>query len=350
MSMVSDTIHQATGTATPLATVRNAIFGDAGDNLLVGTSREDDIYGGAGNDTMMGGTGNDGYFVTEAGDVVVEAIGAGMDSVAAYVDYALPDNVESLVIYGSALTATGNAMSNAIKGNANDNVIDGGLGMDTMRGLEGNDTYHVDNALDQVVEVANQGVDTVVSTVNYTLPAYVEALLLSGGATQGTGNALDNTLTGGTAAAETLSGLDGNDLLIGNAGKDALLGGTGDDVLRGMAGADLLTGGDGADVFVFTATGDSTTGQVDTITDFTSGIDRIDLSAIDANSGLDGDQAFTLIGSAKFSGTAGELRVFVGANGVMHVNGDTNGDGLADFALKLDPLGSTLPVAGDFLL
>jgi Ca2+-binding RTX toxin-like protein len=116
-------------------------------------------------------------------------------------------------------------------------VLNGGLGNDTMIGGPGNDTYYVNSALDVVIEAPGRGIDTVISSISYTLGADVENLSLSGTATQllklnGTGNALDNMIIG-SAGANTLSGGGGADTLIGGAGSDHLDGGAGADILTG---------------------------------------------------------------------------------------------------------------------
>jgi Ca2+-binding RTX toxin-like protein len=98
-----------------------------------------------------------------------------------------------------------------------------------------------------------------------------------------------------------LRGGGGNDTLFGDAGNDTLDGGTGNDVLRGGTGLDQLTGGAGNDLFAYNAVNESATGNVDTILDFIKGEDRIDLSAIDANSVTAGNQAFNFIGDAAFT-------------------------------------------------
>ncbi|HEY3049928.1 MAG TPA: M10 family metallopeptidase C-terminal domain-containing protein, partial [Polaromonas sp.] len=144
------------------------------------------------------------------------------------------------------------------------------------------------------------------------------------------------------------SGNDLNNFIAGGAGADTLNGGGGIDSLIGGAGADSLTGGIGADTFVLTALGDSGVGALrDIITDFISGTDRIDFSGIDANTLVAGNQAFTMLGTAAFFGVAGQLRYdVVGADTVMQ--GDVNGDGVADFELQLTGIQSFVPA--DLLL
>ena len=97
-----------------------------------------------------------------------------------------------------------------------------------------------------------------------------------------------------------LQGNAGDDVLIGGVGNDRMVGGTGNDILSGGAGSDYLVGNEGADTFQFAAVSESqnqlSSGtQQDTIVDFTQGQDRIDLSLIDANVSLAGDQAFTFL-------------------------------------------------------
>ncbi len=168
-------------------------------------------------------------------------------------------------------------------------------------------------------------------------------LLNSGGAIAGTGNGGDNSLFG-NAYINVLSGRGGWDLLHGYGGNDTLLGETGNDLLYGDAGADMLYGGTGGDWFFFHSAADTTDGvRHDRIFDFSSAEgDRILLDGIDANSAVAGDQAFTYIGSAAFTGVAGHLNYLGG-----FVQGDTNGDRVADFVIQVNA--SSLS-ASDFVL
>lgn len=153
-----------------------------------------------------------------------------------------------------------------------------------------------------------------------------------------------DTLAGG-AGADRLMGGSGADVLTGGGGKDHLSGDVGADRLTGGLGADVLTGGGGADRFIFTS---AKAAAGDRITDFTSAQgDRIVLTQIDADSSLRGNQAFTFVGDAAFSGDAGELRAVAFAGG-LRVLGDLDGDGQADFRFTVS--GATTLGAEDFLL
>ena len=182
----------------------------------------------------------------------------------------------------------------------------------------------------QVVVVASDGSLTDSQTISVTVGNVIDGLTL-------TGTNKADTLTGGVAE-DTISGLGGNDTLSGGGGSDTIDGGDGNDVLTGGAGADRLTGGAGADTFVYQALGDSSQATMDFLTDFSiAQNDKISLSAIDANTGLTGDQAFNWIGSGAFSNVAGQLRYYQ-SGGDTFVTGDVNGDGVGDFLIQIDPL------------
>jgi serralysin len=150
------------------------------------------------------------------------------------------------------------------------------------------------------------------------------------------------TLTG-TSGSNKLYGGDGNDKLYGKAGSDVLKSGGGNDKLVGGIGKDVLYGNSGADVFDFDSIKDSRGSYIDTIKDFQRGGDRIDLRTIDASTKVSGNQAFSFIGKSDFTGKAGQLKF---SGGVL--SGDMNGDGTADFKIKVSNL-STLS-KGDFCL
>jgi serralysin len=145
---------------------------------------------------------------------------------------------------------------------------------------------------------------------------------------------------------DTLFALDGDDSLFGGKGKDKLDGDNGADKLSGGGGADKLTGGHGDDIFVFTKLGDSPANKEDTITDWGPMSDRIDLHKIDADTTADGNQAFHL-GGDTFTNTPGEIIIFAGKDGHVHLEADVNGDGFADFDIRF--LGKVAFSEGNFI-
>ena len=155
-------------------------------------------------------------------------------------------------------------------------------------------------------------------------------------------------IVGETLVFDGSAETDGSYVVYGGEGADILAGGDGGDELWDRGGADTLTGGGGNDSFVYGSAAHSAPGAEDEITDFTFG-DLIGLAAIDANSLSGGDQAFTFISGAAFSNTAGELRATL-QSGSWLVEGDTNGDGSADFSLLVTLADADPFTAGDFIL
>ncbi len=209
-------------------------------NTLVGNAAANILDGGGGADTMSGGLGNDGYIVDDAADTVQEFSNEGTDTVYASVTHVLAANIENLTLTGTATIdgagnelnnqLLGNSASNVLLGGAGADVLDGGGGLDSMEGGSGDDTYFVDSIGDLIVEAAGNGIDTVISEVDYVLGDNVENLFLIGAAdVNGTGNDAGNELTGNTGM-NVLSGGLGNDVLDGNGGADILAGGSGDDL------------------------------------------------------------------------------------------------------------------------
>ncbi|WP_460115155.1 M10 family metallopeptidase C-terminal domain-containing protein [Pseudomonas sp. H2_D02] len=206
--------------------------GNALNNVLTGNDGNNLLDGLAGRDTLVGGAGNDTYTLDNAGDSVVELADEGIDLVRTAVSHTLSANVENAVLLGAAaLNLTGNASNNSLIGNAAANVLngmdgadtlDGGAGIDTLIGGTGNDTYVVDNLKDVISETSTSAseIDSVRSSVSWTLGSNLENLTLTGAAAiNGSGNALDNVLIG-NAAANVLNGLGGADSLDGGAGND----------------------------------------------------------------------------------------------------------------------------------
>ncbi|WP_298192439.1 calcium-binding protein [Novosphingobium sp.] len=217
------------------------------DNVITGTDRDNVIAGGAGADRMIGAGGNDSYTVDNTGDRVVELADGGTDKVIAVATWTMSANVENLDMLGSDnINATGNDLANLINGNEGNNVLsgrggndvlNGGGGVDTLIGGTGDDTFIVNFIGDTVVERAGEGTDTVIAGASYALSANVENLVLKPFlAFNGTGNALDNTITGNDSS-NTLDGGLGADRLIGGAGSDRYFIDNAGDTIVDSAGA-----------------------------------------------------------------------------------------------------------------
>lgn len=297
--------------------------GNGLDNVITGNAGNNTLTGGGGNDTLVGGAGSDTYIISDATDTIQELLAdSGTDTVLASVSYSAASvtGIENIELTGSAdIDATGNALDNVITGNSGNNTLTGGAGNDTLDGQAGtdsliggagDDTYIIVDALDTVTENADEGTDTVMAWRSYTLGSNVENLTLSGAShIDGTGNALDNTITGnsarnridGGAGADTMAGGGDDDTYIvddvgdtvtensgegtdtvlssvsytlsanvenmtltgtsdingsgnasanfiqGNSGANVLDGGNGNDILFGLAGDDTIYGGSGND-------------------------------------------------------------------------------------------------------
>jgi Ca2+-binding RTX toxin-like protein len=182
------------------------IHGLGGDDIIQipsGNTVQNTIYGGKGNDTVVGNMGDDTLYGDEGNDWVAGSYGND-------------------TIYGGD-------GSDTLYGGPGNDVLDGGSGTDSLSGGEGSDTYYIDNLSDTITENTNEGNDTVMSGITYTLGANLENLTLTGAdPINGTGNELNNIITG-NSAANTLSGDSGNDTLDGSSGNDALIGGEGSD-------------------------------------------------------------------------------------------------------------------------
>ncbi|MFS0755110.1 peroxidase family protein [Noviherbaspirillum sp. 1P10PC] len=271
------------------------LVGGDGNDTLLGGSQNDTLQGGDGNDmlngdlgadTMAGGNGNDTYVVDNANDSVVEASGEGIDLVqTALASYTLSANVENLLYNGTGnFTGTGNTLDNTITGHDGNDTLDGDTGNDTMAGGRGNDTYVVDSALDTIVELAEGGNDTVRTKLNtYTLQAEIENLSFIGPNNFiGTGNALDNNISGGA----------------------------GNDVLDGGAGADIMTGGTGSDRYIVDHINDVVIEANGAI-----GIDVVE-TALDAYMLGSGVEQMVYTGIGNFTGTgSSQANTIVGGNG-----------------------------------
>jgi Ca2+-binding RTX toxin-like protein len=308
----------------------DTLVGNAGVNALYGNGGDDVVRGGGGGDRPDGGAGSDTAKYDEGNVGIVVDLSTGAASGGNAQGDVLV-SIESLLGSQGNDSLTGNAGANTLAGEAGDDVLRGGDGDDVLRGGAGADL--LDGG-------ANSNID---DTAMYNEGNIGVVVDLSTGTGSG-GNAQGDVLV----SIENLTGSRGNDSLTGNAGENTLAGDIGDVVLRG-GGQDVLRGGAGGDRFVFAAVTDSRAGAPDRITDFSQlQGDRVDLSAIDANTAAAGNQAFSFIGTALYSGVAGELRAAVTSPGVTTIAGDLNGDGVSDFRIRLT--GAIGLVASDFVL
>jgi len=299
----------------------------------------------------LNGTGGDDFVELRADGGAVAALG-----LAATVTISRTDANDQIIVNGGA----GNdfLFVSTPPASAAQFVLDGGTGGDFLFGGVGND-----------IILGGAGADTIdggagADILDYRASATAVALDLGlgtgsagdaagdgiAGIEQVVGSLFADTLTGG-ANVDKLFGDGGNDILVGMGGNDDLRGDAGADRLTGGAGADQLTGGLGADRFVLLAAADSAGATRDVVRDFHHGeADRIDVSAIDARPAVNGNNAFTFIDTAAFSGVQGELRVTYGT-GSSIVSGDIDGDAVADFAIILTGVTAAAPlVATDFFL
>jgi serralysin len=297
------------------------LTGNSLNNTLIGNSGANILDGGLGADILDGGAGNDTYYVDDVNDVIIE-LGTSLkeiDNVFASVNWTLGDNLENLTLTGTDhLNGTGNALNNRITGNAGNNILDGGAGIDTLVGGLGNDTYIVDNIRDVIVETSKLAteIDTVISSVNWTLGANLENLTLSGNDNlNGTGNTLNN-------------------VLIGNAG---------DNLLDGKAGLDTMEGGDGNDTYVLDQFGELglikelTNEGNDTLNityNATATTDVVDLSALNLlnveNVNLIGSGLFRVVGNDQDNTLIGnaQANILEGGAGNDVLNGGAGNDTL----------------------
>ncbi|MBB6407577.1 beta strand repeat-containing protein [Mesorhizobium sangaii] len=299
---------------------RGTVFNDG----LYGNAADNQMRGRGGNDVLMGHDGNDTLWGDERDGS--SDLSYGNDS-----------------IYGEGGNDT-------LNGGRGADLLDGGTGADIMRGGGENDTYYVDNAGDQVIEVNGQGTDNVQAYISFNLSGQeLENLALRSGASiNGTGNSIANIITGnsgnniidGLGGADTMSGSTGNDTYYvdnagdkvielngqgtdnvqayvsfnlsgqelenlalrstgningtGNSIANVITGNSGANVINGLLGNDTLSGSTGNDTFVFTTALNAST-NVDRITDFsvvedTIQVDNAIFTALGGNGTLTANQ------------------------------------------------------------
>jgi Ca2+-binding RTX toxin-like protein len=332
------------------------IYGTSTANWLAGTSTADQIYGLGGNDIVKGGGGADrldggsGYdtalYADSTSGVRVDlATGVGRYGTAQGDRLYSIENVHGSA-YGDSLY--GNISPNEIygldgqdfiDGRGGADLLDGGYGNDTLKGAGSADTLNGGEGTDTAWYVDSPGAVTVSLFGDFAWGGYAEGDSLNS-IENVNGSEFGDALFGddginyldGYGGADSLKGYGGADHLFGGGGQDYLVGMDGDDQLVGDDGNDMLNGGrgtdhlvgwSGTDTFLFSSVEDLglTRATADFILDVNPGEgDRMDLTGIDANVYAPGDQAFTFIGTAPFSGTPGEIRyVLVGDPGLQEI-------------------------------
>lgn len=313
---------------------------------VTGTTQPKLIDAGAGADTFItkgqdvllrGGEGNDRLIASAQGGVFEG--GEGRDS-ASFATAKAGVNVQIIEIYGggfiggvtqlvSVEAVAGSDFADTLAGGIGDDFLSGGGGADTLRGGVGNDTlkggagadrlvgggdddtYVIEDAFDTIIELKDGGIDTVRTALATTLINQLENLTLTGSANvDGTGNSLGNVLIG-NSGINHLSGLGGEDTLRGGAGDDGLAGGRGNDT---------LTGGVGRDTFLLDASAGFGT---DRITDFTTGVDTLQVLSAGFSGTLTDDQ----LALGRSALDADDFAIYDQATGSFYIDFDGSGSG-----------------------
>ncbi len=340
--------NNADGRNVVVSAIENIQFiGGSGHDSIVSGGGTDILNGGAGNDTLdvgrgaadsaNGGSGTDRLginFIDRLAGVSIDLnlggnqLIAGVGTISNFEGFSTVTGSN----FADTIVTTNFVINETINAGLGDDVIEVRNGSDTVNGGAGTDTLIINwsASVGNSFMSANPNVPTGSFSAHYNnsdgrnvIVSEMELIRFFGGS----GN--DSVVTGG-----------GNDTLNGNAGDDTLSGGGGNDILIGGAGKDTLTGGSGRDSFVFRANSDfnSTRATADVITDFGQAAnERMNFAAIDANTNTGANDDFEWISTNAFSNTPGELR-YVQDGGNTFVEGDTNGDGVADIVLRLNGL------------
>jgi len=290
--------------------VADFLVGGAGNDMLNGYTGNDSFIGGGGDDTIRGGGGNDVAIFNVATDGMDRVnLGTGSDTV----------NIASTAPGQIRLTFTSSEVGNAASADSNTMANqDGGLAV----------RLQAEDALGELTGAISRFDDEGVTFASTTAGVTFDVRDLVSGTARGDqfsvvklGTSGNDTLAANADVSNYINAGMGNDTLTGDAASDFLVGGAGDDTIDGGAGNDSFIGGAGIDMFVFSATPGN-----DTIIDFVSGVDKVDLSAF----GI----AFADVTSSS-----------LGADTVVSV--DVNGDAASDFQITLKTVGA--PAEADFI-
>lgn len=338
--------------------------GDGGDNVFTQNDRVQlDYYGYSGNDTIYlnrtdslggfnyvsAGSGNDrvmnyfeggnGIYLGTGSDLYTADIRAGDAS--SYDTVSGGDGNDVFEVNSSESVYRGDAGNDLFLSVGYNNSFNGGSGGDTIS-YELQDDYSTERGKGVEIDLG-KGRATIDSNQIETLTS-IENASGTNSSDDVLGSSADNVLRG-FAGNDYMKGYDGEDVLYGGSGSDSLYGGNGDDDLTGGRGQDYLAGGNGEDIFYFDNVGETAVGSSrDIIADFrASDGDLVNLSTIDANVDLGGNQRFEFIGGDGFSSNEGELRF---SNGILA--GDVDGDGRSDFEIRMTDVSKMY--ADDFIL
>jgi Ca2+-binding RTX toxin-like protein len=281
-----------------------------GGNLIRGGSGANVITSGDGNDVVKGGRGADTIVVAGGDDVVTVRGGADTSASGAGTDRLIVD-------YSASITAVTGGVTSGTVLSGYAGVIADSAGNSV--GFDGTENFNITSGRGNDIISTGDGIDRLTGRAG-------KDMLSSGGG--------DDALLGGRGA-DTLDGGAGSDVISGGSRRDQLSGDVGDDTLDGGGGKDQLTGGVGNDTFDFNSIMDSTLKRSDHISQFVHGEDHIDLSDIDADVSTLAPDAFNFIGTAHFTGEAGELRYVQGAFQTS-IRGDVDGNEKADFMIVVD--------------
>jgi Ca2+-binding RTX toxin-like protein len=333
----------------------NAFNGKGGNDTINGMAGNDTINGGAGYDVLTGGAGNDTFAFSSAAEIGTSA--GARDIIT---DFTQGQDKIDLSAIDANSKLTGDQDFTFIAGN---NA--------SFTQTAGELAWHTDTATGRTIvqgDINGDGVHDfeieLKGLVNLKASDFIGA-----GATSSTPTPPDTGSTTpppvttppatgsaqllGTSGIDRLTGDARDNYIDGKAGSDVLKGEAGNDTIYGGAGRDVMTGGTGNDTFLFKAVSDmgTTAASRDVITDFVKGQDKIDLSAIDANSRLTGDQAFSFLAgdNQAFTHKVGEVAWHIdAANNQTVIQGDMNGDGVHDFEIQLT--GQIHLGSGDFIM
>ena len=312
-------------------TGRFMMSGFGGNDHLIGGHDSDYLSGGAGHDRldgregsdyMNGGTGDDTYVVDNTGDMVVDGLGGGNDTVESWISFDLTNtnirvqgDIENLTLLGSAdlyglgnyldNVMTGNAGANSLYGFAGNDRLDGGKDgkADFLAGGSGNDTYVIGEADDIIEEREGEGTDTVEASISYKLAATLENLVLTG----------HDNIDG--------RGNNGNNVITGNDGDNKLDGGRGADVMKGGAGDDRYVVDDARDIVDETDGHGHDSGGLDTVRS------SVSFSLVESDTVHGSFENLTLYGTDNIDAAGNDLDNRISGNdGNNSINGGLGND------------------------